>query len=154
MSKVNIRKITEEKASEYVSQKDNILNLPLRFYTLTEDEDGWDKITYYTSRRKGKYAERGEGNQWVYILSNPSLTNMLKIGYTKHSPEVRAKQISASTGVPIPFKVEWAFRCFDGEYLEREVHKELETYRINKEFFDIPLEEAQEAIEKLGVNYI
>ena len=75
---------------------------------------------------------------------------------TKNEPEVRAKQISASTGVALPYKVEWAFQCFNGEQLEHEVHRELESYRVNqhREFFDIPLNEAKEAIVKIGKNYI
>ena len=156
MSKVKIKKITEEQASQYFSQQEDLLNSPIRFYTKTEDEDGWDLITYYTSRRKGIYANRGEADQWVYILSNPALPNMFKIGYTKNEPEVRAKQISASTGVALPYKVEWAFQCFNGEQLEQEVHEELASYRVNqqREFFDLPLIEAQEAIEKLGKQYI
>ena len=153
--KNSIKKITEDKASLYISKDDDLIDSPIRFYTITEDEDGWDKITYYTSRRKDTYANRGKGDQWVYILSNPSLPNMIKIGYTKNEPEVRAKQISASTGVALPYKVEWAFQCFNGEQLEQEVHRELETYRVNhqREFFDIPIDEAQEAIVKLGKNY-
>ena len=154
--KNSIKKITEDKASLYISKDDDLIDSPIRFYTITEDEDGWDKITYYTSRRKDTYSNRGKGDQWVYILSNPSLPNMIKIGYTKNEPEVRAKQISASTGVALPYKVEWAFQCFNGEQLEQEVHRELETYRVNqnREFFDIPLVEAQEAIEKLGKHYV
>ena len=153
--KNKIKKITKEKASIYISKEDDLIDSPIRFYTVTEDEDGWDNITYYTSRRKDIYANRGKADQWVYILSNPSLPNMLKIGYTKNEPETRAKQISASTGVALPYKVEWAFQCFNGEQLEQEVHRELETYRVNqqREFFDIPLDEAQETIVKLGKNY-
>jgi hypothetical protein len=156
MSKVKIKKITEEQASQYFSQQEDLLNSPIRFYTKTEDEDGWDLITYYTSRRKDIYANRGNADQWVYILSNPALPNMLKIGYTKNDPYTRAKQISASTGVALPYKVEWAFQCFNGEQLEQEIHEELASYRVNqqREFFDIPLAEAQEAIEKLGKQYI
>ena len=156
MSKAKIKKISKEQATKYFSQDEDLIDSPIRFYTLTEDEDGWDKITYYTSRRKDTYANRGEADQWVYILSNPTLPNMLKIGYTKHEPETRAKQISASTGVALPYKVEWAFQCFNGEQLEQEVHQELASYRVNqnREFFDIPLVEAQEAIEKLGKHYV
>tara|TARA_Y100001980_G_C14540570_1_gene318314 strand:- start:325 stop:792 length:468 start_codon:yes stop_codon:yes gene_type:complete len=154
--KNSIKKITEDKASLYISKDDDLIDSPIRFYTITEDDDGWDKITYYTSRRKDTYSNRGKGDQWVYILSNPSLPNMIKIGYTKNEPEVRAKQISASTGVALPYKVEWAFQCFNGGQLEQEVHRELESYRVNhqREFFDIPIDEAQEAIVKLGKKYI
>lgn len=156
MSLPKIKKISLDQATKYFSQDEDLIDSPIRFYTLTEDEDGWDKITYYTSRRKDMYANRGNADQWVYILSNPALPNMLKIGYTKNDPHTRAKQISASTGVALPYKVEWAFQCFNGEQLEQEVHRELETYRVNqnREFFDIPLAEAQEAIEKLGKHYV
>ena len=153
---IKLKKITLDQSTKYFSQSEDLLDSPIRFYTKTEDKDGWDSITYFTSRRKDIYANRGEADQWVYILSNPALPNMLKIGYTKNEPEVRAKQISAATGVALPYKVEWAFQCFNGEQLEQEVHAELATYRVNqnREFFDIPLAEAQEAIEKIGKNYV
>lgn len=153
---IKLKKITEEQSSKYFSKDEDLIDSPIRFYTISEGEDGWDSITYYTSRRKDIYSNRGEADQWVYVLSNPTLPNMLKIGYTKNEPEVRAKQISASTGVALPYKVEWAFQCFNGEQLEQEVHRELASYRVNqnREFFDIPLAEAQEAIEKIGKNYI
>ena len=33
-----------------------------------------------------------------------------KIGYTKNTPEERARQISNATGVALPYKVEWALQ--------------------------------------------
>ena len=56
MSKAKIKKISKEQATKYFSQDEDLIDSPIRFYTLTEDEDGWDKITYYTSRRKDMYA--------------------------------------------------------------------------------------------------
>ena len=102
MSLPKIKKITDDQASKYFSIEEDLLDSPIRFYTKNLDDDGWDKITYYTSRRKDIYSNRGEADQWVYILSNPTLPNILKIGYTKHEPEVRAKQISASTFSAFP----------------------------------------------------
>tara|TARA_R110001592_G_scaffold362208_1_gene675351 strand:+ start:1207 stop:1668 length:462 start_codon:yes stop_codon:yes gene_type:complete len=150
-----IKKLSPNKASIYFSKDEDLTDAPIKFYTIELDNDGWDKITYYTSRRKDIYQNRGDGDQWVYILSNPSHKNMLKIGYSKNDPELRAKQLSSSTGVPLPFKVEWAFQCFNGEQLEHEVHRELETYRVNdrREYFDIPLTEAIEAVKEIGKNY-
>ena len=77
---------------------------------------------------------------------------LLKIGYTKKLPEERAKQISAATGVAMPYKVEWAYQCFNGETVEREVHHKLKPFRVNnnKEFFQISLEEAKETINLIG----
>ena len=81
---------------------------------------------------------------------------MIKIGYTKNTPDERARQISNATGVPIPYKVEWAFHCYDGFGLEQEVHHKLNTYRVNnhREFFQIDLTEAQKTVEELGQRYL
>ena len=51
------------------------------------------------------------------------------------------KQLSRSTSIATPFSLEWAFRCFNAERLEGEVHKKLQGYRISKdrEFFAISL---------------
>ena len=59
---------------------------------------------------------------------------------------------SRYTGVALPYKVEWAYKCFNGETVEREVHHKLEDYRVNnnKEFFQISLEEAKQAITLIG----
>ena len=44
----------------------------------------------------------------------------------------------------------------EGEFLESEVHKHLDTYRVSnkREFFTISVKEAQEIIEELGKKYI
>ena len=42
---------------------------------------------------------------YVYILINPSLKGLLKVGQTKKDPEERAKEISQGTGVPTPYIV-------------------------------------------------
>lgn len=151
-----MKRLKTKEAKNHFSREEDLTDAPIRFYTLEDDEDGWEKVTYYTSRRKDQYSNRGKADQWVYIMSNPSVPGLLKIGYTKNEPEYRAKQLSSSTGVALPYKVEWAFQCFNGEALEHEVHHELESYRVNqhREFFDIPLNEAKEAIVKIGKNYI
>jgi hypothetical protein len=84
------------------------------------------------------------------------MPGLLKIGYTKNSPEERAKQISNATGVAVPFKVEYVFNCHEGQFLEEEIHKYLDSYRVanNREFFKLELHEACEAITKLGKKYI
>ena len=159
-----MKKITLEQAQKYIPLDDDMVNRNLyraSYYTISPYPDpemaknGWEKVTYYTSQRNDIYVNRGEGNQWIYILSNPSIPEALKIGYTNLSPELRAKQISSSTGVVVPFKVEWAFRCFDGNLMENEVHEALKEYRISnqREFFQIDLEEAKNVITLIGEKY-
>lgn len=156
-----MERITEQKAKQFISLKDDYTGQGIEsaaYFTITPSKkgDGWENVTYYTARKKNIYSNKGEGTQWVYVLSNPTTPNLLKIGYTTQTPDERAKQISNATGVALPYKVEWAFKCFDGEQLEGEVHKKLKAFRVNnqREFFQISLSEAKEAIKLLGKNYI
>lgn len=152
------RYITEEQARQFISAEDDFTGATdFPFYTRTLDGDGWDTVTYYTARKKTAFVNRdGEEDQWVYVMSNPTMSGVLKIGYTKNDPYERARQLSGATGVALPYKVEYAFKCFNGEQLEHEVHHRLTALRLNshREFFQIELEQAIGAIEELGANYI
>jgi len=152
-----MKKLTVLESKQFIPLKENYGNTDLeyaKYFTLTPSAkgNGWEDITYYTDKKYGLYADKGLGDQWVYILSNPAQPGLLKIGYTKKFPEERAKQISSATGVALPYKVEWAYQCFNGEMVEREVHHKLKSNRINssKEFFQISLEEAKENIILIG----
>ena len=161
-----LKRIDNKEAEKYISVKDDYTNSGLEgaaFFTLSPStnkqypvNEGWEDVTYYTPRKRNMFVERGDGDQWVYILSNPTTPSLLKIGYTKNDPDTRAKQISTATGVALPYKVEWAFKCFNGEQLEGEIHSYLKEYRVNnnREFFEIELTEAKKAVMKLGENYI
>ena len=121
-------------------------------------DEGWQEIIYYTSRRKDifKYTQL-PGNGFVYILSNLSMPGIIKIGYTSDriGPEERAKVLSSSTAIPIPYKEEFAFRCFNGEVLEKMVHDRLTQFRVNskREHFFISVEEAKNIIQELGKGF-
>ena len=153
-----MKRITEHESKTFIPLKENYGNTGIEnaaFFTITPSERGeeWEDVTYYTEKKYGLYADQGEGDQWVYVLSNPSLPKeYLKIGYTKLSPEERAIQISSATGVPTPYKVEWAYKCFNGEIVERMTHEKLKAFRVNnrKEFFHISLEEAKDSIILIG----
>ena len=152
-----MERITDKVAKGFIPLRENYGNTDLeyaKYFTLSPSEkgNGWEDITYYTDKKYGLYADKGNGDQWVYVLSNPSSPGLLKIGYTKKLPEERAKQISSATGVALPYKVEWAYQCFNGEMVEREVHHKLKAQRVNssKEFFQVSLEEAKENIILIG----
>lgn len=46
-----------------------------------------------------------ENPGYVYIISNESFPDLLKIGFTKNSPHYRAQELY-TTGLPKPFIVE------------------------------------------------
>ena len=153
-----MERLTTEQSQEYIPLKENYSDTAVTaasYFTLTPGKDGWEKVTYYTARKRGIYNKQGEGDQWVYVLKNPTQPGLLKIGYTKLTPDQRAKQISNATGVPLPYEVAWAYRCFNGELLEGEVHHALKKYRVNnqREFFQIELKEAIEMINTIGNNF-
>jgi hypothetical protein len=153
-----MERITELKSKEYIPLKENYNDTSVKsasYFTITPSEkgEGWEDITYFTSRKRIRFDNVEDGDEWVYILSNPLQPGIYKIGYTKNSPEERAKQISAATGVALPYEVAWAFACFNAERLESAAHVVLAEYRVNsqREFFAIDLEMAISAI-KLIVN--
>lgn len=153
-----IKRISESEAHNYISVEEDFTNSEKAFYTLIPDPDkpGWDKVTYYTARRKNLYNNReGEGDSWVYVLTNRTMPNLVKIGYTDKTPDKRAEQVSRGTGVPVKFNVEFAFKCFNAHALEIELHRYLKNYRVNndREFFQISVSEAKEAILELGQRY-
>lgn len=153
-----ITRISPEQAQIYVPCDEDFLSTPASFYTLTPDttEDGWETVTYYTARKKEYSSLTNEGTFYIYVLSNMSMPGLLKIGYTRKLPEIRAQELFNATGVAHPFKVEWVFRCNDGDILEKEIHNALNHVRLtnNREFFNISLDEAIHTIKKIGERYI
>ena len=97
---------------------------------------------------------------FLYILLNQSLGKLLKIGKTTRSPDERAKELSAATGVPTAFFVAYQEAVSDCDAAERYVHALLgqKGFRVaeNREFFDVPLKDAilalQEASQIFGVS--
>ncbi len=73
---------------------------------------------------------------YVYILSNPSMPGLVKIGRTTRSVDGRAMELY-QTGVPMPFVIEHWVLSPDCVALERTVHSLLPDLRVGdgREFF-------------------
>jgi hypothetical protein len=159
-----IKKISLEEAAGYISADEDFNNNFICFYTTEPSNDpdhhfndGWETITYYTARSKKPIPGEGEGKDIIYIMSNPTIPGLLKIGFTSKPVEDRCKELSRATGVPVSFKIEYIFRVHGrGEEMEREIHRYLEHKRNSsrREFFDVTLDEAIDAIKKIGEKYI
>jgi len=76
---------------------------------------------------------------FVYCLSNRFMPGLYKIGFTRGSPNFRAKQLSAPTGVPTQFEVEWYVESDEADNLEKELHAALGRSRVSpdREFFKV-----------------
>ena len=127
-------------------------------FTLTPipNEPGWDQVTYYGASwvDPTKIPHRPH---YIYILVNPSIPGICKIGYTKTTVYDRVRQINSATGVITPWYPVFTYKCPDGPMMEREVHDVLEKIgvRINKkrEGFTIDSETARVIIEEIGRKY-
>jgi DNA-binding HxlR family transcriptional regulator len=77
---------------------------------------------------------------YIYCLSNESMPGLVKVGMTgtpERTPDMRAKELSVPSGVPTPFKVEFAKLVSDPKQKEQLLHDILSEsrYRMNREFF-------------------
>ena len=97
---------------------------------------------------------------WVYILTNPALPGMVKVGLTTRSLTERAGELTAASGVPLPFVVAWGRAVTDCAFVEKAVHRMLDDRRVSgkREFFRCDVATARQVIEaaagaKLGRVY-
>lgn len=92
---------------------------------------------------------------WIYVLSNKWMPGIYKIGYSDRTVEDRIREISGGTGVPGAFEKALSFEVADGQAVEARVHKELASYRIdkNREFFKAELDVIMEALSFLFHEY-
>jgi len=89
----------------------------------------------------------------VYILTNPVLPDLIKIGKTANLEE-RLRSLSSHAGVPVPFECYYACEVADSRDVERRLHGAFRDHRINpkREFFRINPERVQMILEALSLN--
>lgn len=77
---------------------------------------------------------------YIYVLINPAMPGLLKIGLTTKTPEERVKELSSATGVPINFILIYKEFFQNCAAAEKAIHAHLEAqgFRLNKgrEFFE------------------
>lgn len=75
---------------------------------------------------------------FVYVLSNPSMPNLVKIGVTNNVKE-RIKNLSRGTAIPTPFEVEYECMVEDCYKVEKALQAAFAPYRVNenREFFKV-----------------
>ena len=88
----------------------------------------------------------------IYILTNPVLSDLVKIGRTTNLEE-RLKSLSSHSGVPVPFECYYACEVADGQDVERRLHGAFGDHRINpkREFFRINPQRVQMILEALSL---
>jgi hypothetical protein len=76
---------------------------------------------------------------FLYLLMNPSMPGLVKIGKTTRSTDERARELGGVSGVPTAFTVVFEVLVRDCHRAEKFVHERLGSYRVsgNREFFQI-----------------
>lgn len=93
-------------------------------------------------------------SQIVYVLTNPAMPGLVKIGKTtQREVEERMKQLFG-TGVPVPFDCAFACQVKDAHEVERALHFAFGNARINpnREFFKIEPERVIAVLKLLKVD--
>jgi len=123
-------------------------------FTLIDEGDGWERVIYLANAVLDP-SGAVRAPEYVYVLVNKSVPNMVKIGMTTNTPDERARQISSATGVATPWIPIYSYKCYRSDLLEAEVHYHLREHRVNKhrEMFDIDSHTARIVIEELGYKY-
>ena len=65
----------------------------------------------------------------VYLLTNPVMPDLVKIGRTTNLEE-RLRSLSTHSGVPVPFEVFYACEVADSVKVERQIHEGFGDHRI------------------------
>lgn len=157
-----MKRITQEEAKNYRLLDDYYLKKRgLReaiAYTLTPipNEPNGSIVTYYGASWVDPTGIP-QHPHYIYVLVNPSIPGICKIGYTKTTVYQRVKEINRATGVITPWYPVFTYKCPDGYLLEKEVHEylELHGFRVNekREGFIIDTDSARNIIEELGKKY-
>ncbi len=76
---------------------------------------------------------------WVYVLVNPAIPGLVKVGRTTRLPSTRVAELSHATGVPTPFILVFEQSFEDCVGAERDIHAALDRCGMrvapNREFF-------------------
>ena len=148
-----MKHVTPDESHYYIKLKPHQLRKADAF-TLLDEEGGWQSVVYLANAVLDP-SGAVRAPEYVYVLVNKSVPNMVKIGMTTTTPDQRARQISAATGVATPWISVFSYACYRSDLLEEDIHLHLREHRVNhkREMFAVDSHTAQRVIEELGYKY-
>jgi hypothetical protein len=90
---------------------------------------------------------------WVYVMDNEAMPEVVKVGYTLDDPVNRAWELR-STGNPYAYVVQYHALVDNPRAVEQAVHKKLDQFRGEGEWFGVGLTQAITAIRDAGVRLL
>jgi len=101
-------------------------------------------------------ADKGENvTGIIYILTNPSMDGLVKIGRTDQKLEERLSQLY-NTSVPFPFECYYACKVEDALDVEKRLHYAFHDLRVNnkREFFKISPDRVETILQTLALEEV
>ena len=96
-------------------------------------------------------------SEFIYILTNPSIPDLVKIGRTTNIKE-RMRSLSSHSGVPVPFECYYCCEVENSKEVENRLHVGLGDPRIKinpkREFFRISPERVKVLLEGYSIREI
>ena len=94
-------------------------------------------------------------SEFIYVLTNPTMPNLVKIGRTTDLAS-RLRSLSSATGVPVPFECFFVCEVSDSLKVEKALHEAFGDHRINekREFFRINPNRAVAILELVAINNV
>lgn len=90
---------------------------------------------------------------WVYVITNPAMPGLVKIGYSLKDPLIRAKELN-HTGAPHPYTVSYDALVTEPRELEKALHLQLREHCEGKEWFRLTVSTAVSHIRQAAPNGI
>lgn len=122
-------------------------------FTRIPDADGWDNVVYYRYIGSNNHSNspRNKFGGYVYVLVNNAYPTICKIGMTTNTPEHRLHQIN-NAGVMDDWELAYSIKTGRPYDFEQAIHTKLAHIRnrADREFFELPLQEAIELIEEMS----
>ena len=116
---------------------------PIVGKTWVQRTETWSShgVEKFVMRKKEKRIEGANPGHLYIMRSGSHSLDIYKIGKTRRSPEVRARELTGATGVPTSFEVLATWEVGDVDLVEKEIHRRLRRYEVNRrrEFFRAPL---------------
>ncbi len=88
----------------------------------------------------------------VYVLTNPAMPGLVKIGKTTQDVNQRLSQLY-STGVPLPFDCEYAVKVDSMTLVEDALHTAFSSSRLNanREFFEVEVDQVRVILDLIKI---
>ena len=91
----------------------------------------------------------------VYVITNPEMPGLVKIGHTSQTIEQRLRDLD-KTGVPVPFECVAAWEFEDAPGVENTLHQAFADRRVrqSREFFRVSPGQPIAILERFGAKDI